>query len=56
MTSFDYIKISFYTTDELRKKINKLRAKKILEIKSCIPDQTDTAQWMSVYYDMAFRP
>ena len=44
-------KISYISDDELVEKINGLRSTKIISIKPCIPDATDTRFWVSVYYE-----
>ena len=49
--SFTLKKIGFNTLEELVSKINSLEASKIISIKHCLPEQTDTRQWVEVYYE-----
>jgi len=52
-TSWSTTKISCKVPDELPEKLYELMAqgKKIIEVRPCTPDHTDTRFWYSVYYE-----
>ena len=49
--SYDTVKIPYKDCDELAERLNHLNATKIMSVKPCAPSQTDTRQWVSVYYE-----
>jgi hypothetical protein len=49
--SYDYVKISYRDLTELQEAVEKLNARRIIRIESCIPEATDTRYWIGIYYE-----
>lgn len=51
--SYSNEKVSYNSNEELVEKIRDIqrRATRIISIEGCIPDETNTKQWVNVYYE-----
>ena len=47
-------KIAFKDITDLVRQVNNLKASEIISIKPCVPDRTDTKNWVSVYYEYVY--